>query len=33
LLGSVGMLFLIAKTVGFPKGDAELWTGSRNPQE
>ncbi len=33
LLGSVGVLFLLAKMVGFPKGDAELWTGSRNAQE
>src|SRR6266478_8845349 len=33
LLGSVGVLFLLARMVGFPKGDAGLWTGSRNAQE
>ena len=33
LLGSASVLFLFAKMVGFPKGDAELWTGSRNAQE
>ncbi len=33
LLGGAGVLFLSAKMVGFPKGDAGLWTGSRNAQE